>query len=90
MVGLSIYGGKGGWPSLSKISSKLPFSNSNLTTLPPETVLSITSQKRLSDKINLLPIRTFLAGLTRTSHKRSPSSLKRKISTFASVLSFVA
>ena len=65
-------------------------SDSNRTTLPPETVLSITSHISLGVKTNLFPILTFLAGRTITSHKFSASSRNKKTSTLASVLSLVA
>ena len=48
-----MYGGSGGWPILFKISSKFWSPNSNLTTLPPDTVLSITSQNKSLERITV-------------------------------------
>ena len=70
--------------------------NNDRQELPPlidtikEIVKEIPEPQPAAEDFLKVSHRTFLAGLTRTSHRRSPSSLKRNISTFASVLSLVA
>ena len=85
-----MYGGNGDKPFFSINSCKLDVLDSNLNTLPPDIVLSITSHSIPSPKINLFPILTFLAGFTIASHKSEDNSLKRNTSTFEEDLSFVA
>ena len=88
-----MYLGSGVCPKSNKafLNSSYEPSYKNLSVLPLEVVLSITSATKLSSspKYNLFPIRIFLAGSTKTSHNlwSSLNSLSKKTSIRAPVFS---
>ena len=80
-----IYGGSGIWPSLSRISSKIP-SYSNWISRFPSSTTSITFPfKSPSPKETSAPTFIFLPGFTRVSQTLSDFLFKRRTSIPASV-----